>query len=64
MDIQGPLPAEVKPKYPPCRTSIMVYVSFILSAPGYSRHCRGGRKSAFVRFTPLATIFGVGLNGR
>jgi hypothetical protein len=31
---------------------------------GHSRHCRGGQKSIFVRFTPLATIFGVGPIGR
>jgi hypothetical protein len=27
---------------------------------GHSSHCRGGQKSAFVRFTQLATILGVG----
>jgi len=35
-----------------------------LTALGNSRHCRGGKKLAFVRFTPLATIFGVGPIGR
>ena len=34
-----------------------------MSALG-SRHCRGEQKSAFVRFTLLATILGVGPIGR
>jgi hypothetical protein len=35
-----------------------------MSIVGHSRHCRCGQKSAFVRFTPLATILGVGPIGR
>jgi hypothetical protein len=36
----------------------------MMSALGHSRHCRDGQKSAFVRFTPLATVLSVGPIGR
>ena len=35
-----------------------------LSALGHLRHYRGAQRSAFVRFTPLATILGAGPIGR
>jgi muconolactone delta-isomerase len=35
-----------------------------MSLMGHSRHCRGGQKLTFVRFTPLATVLGIGPKGR